>query len=176
MVRMSHSDLIAACARWALAHRYSVTAVAECQVKCTKEVPDLIGFKANGQATMFEIKMSRADFKADGSKPFRKKEQTGMGLYRYYVTPCGLVQPEELPEGWGLLWIGEGGRCMLKATSKRFLKRDQCAEAAVLVSALRRVGAAAGPHGVSGVSCKVYKVATKSRTQLYLEGEQLPED
>ena len=171
-----HPGLIAECAKWAIAHRYSVVAIAECHVKCTKEVPDLLGFKATGQATLFEIKMSRSDFKADGSKPFRKKEHTGMGLYRYYVTPYGLISPEELPEGWGLLWIAEGGRCYLKATSKRFLKRDQGAEAAILVSALRRVGAAAGPLGPCGVSCKAYKVATKGRTQLYLEGEQLPEE
>lgn len=172
---MGHSELISACARWALAHRYSAVAIAECQVRCTKEVPDLLGFKANGQATLFEIKVSRSDFKADGSKPFRKKEHTGMGLYRYYVTPCGMVAPNEVPEGWGLLWIGEDGRCYLKASSKRFLKRNQSAESAVLVSALRRVGAAAGPIGLNGVSCKAYKVATKGRTQLYLEGEQLPD-
>lgn len=173
---MDHTGLISKCAKWAMAHRYSAVAIAECQVKCTNEVPDLIGFKANGQATLFEIKMSRSDFKADGSKSFRKKESKGVGLYRYYVTPCGLVQPEELPEGWGLLWFSEDGRCYLKASSKRFLKRDQCAEAAYLVSALRRIGNAAGPMSESGVSCKVYKVATRCRTKLYLEGEFLPSE
>jgi len=47
--------------------------------------------------------MSRADFLADREKPFRQKLQLGMGCERFYLTPAGLLHPEDLPRGWGLL-------------------------------------------------------------------------
>ena len=28
-----------------------------------------------------------------------------VGNYRYFLCPEDVIQPEELPEGWGLLWI-----------------------------------------------------------------------
>lgn len=173
---MKHSELIVLCSRWALKHKYAVAAITECQVKCTSEVPDILAFKANGQSVLLEIKVDRADFKADAKKPFRKNQDKGLGLYRYYVVPEGLIKPEELPEGWGLLWFRESdGKCFQKALSKRFLKRDHLAESAILVSALRRVGNLIAAPVAVGVSCKAYTVSTMGRTALYLEGEELNE-
>lgn len=173
---MTHTDLIVLCSQWALKHKYAVAAITECKVKCTDEVPDVIAYKANGQATLFEIKVSHSDFKADAGKPFRKKPDNGLGLYRYYVCPSGVIKPEELPEGWGLIWFRESDKkSFLLASSKKFLKRDHLAESAMLVSALRRVGNIIAKHGsATGVSCKAYTIATVGRTALYLEGEELP--
>lgn len=161
------------CSRWALRHKYSVVAVTEIMVKMTSEVPDVLAFKASGQSTLFEIKVDRGDFKSDAKKSFRVNEDAGIGLYRYYVVPEGLIQPQELPEGWGLLWFRPSdGKCFVKATSKRFLKRNHRAEAAMLVSALRRVGSLiVGRERTTGVSCKAYTIPTTGRTALYLEGE-----
>ena len=99
-----------------------------------------------------------------------------MGLYRYYVCPSGVIKPEELPEGWGLIWFRESDKkSFLLAPSKKFLKRDHLAESAILVSSLRRVGRVIAKAGaVTGVSCKAYTIATQGRTALYLEGEELP--
>jgi len=30
-----------------------------------------------------------------------------MGNYRYYLCPEGLIQPDEVPAGWGLIWAGK---------------------------------------------------------------------
>jgi hypothetical protein len=166
---MTHSTLIALCSRWLLRHKFAVTAITECQVKCTSEVPDVLAFKPTGQSAMFEIKVDRSDFKADAKKSFRKKPDRGLGLYRYYVTPDNLVSPDEVPEGWGLLWFRESdGRCIQKLPSKKFLKRDHHAESAILVSALRRVGNLIKDGMAIGVSCKAYVVPTVGRTSIYV--------
>lgn len=68
----------------------------------TAEKPDAIGFTYGG-TILIECKVSRADFFADQAKWFRKKPHEGLGDWRFYLTPRGLIKPEELPEGWGLL-------------------------------------------------------------------------
>jgi len=32
----------------------------------------------------------------------------GLGVYRFYLCPVGLIQPEELPPKWGLLYAENG--------------------------------------------------------------------
>jgi hypothetical protein len=50
-----------------------------------------------------ECKISRSDFFADRYKSFRQNPEMGLGCERFYLTPRGLVEPEELPKRWGLL-------------------------------------------------------------------------
>ena len=66
-------------------------------------MPDAIGWKRACHSVLVECKISRSDFLADREKPFRQKSQLGMGCERYYLAPAGLLCPEELPNGWGLL-------------------------------------------------------------------------
>lgn len=68
----------------------------------TKEKPDVVGFRSNCSAVI-ECKTSRGDFLADAKKPFRS--DGGIGTYRFYLCPTGLIVPEELPAGWGLLYF-----------------------------------------------------------------------
>lgn len=70
-------------------------------VTAAYEIPDAIGWRW-GRSVLIECKASRADFFADAEKPHRKAG-TGAGEQRYFLTAPGLVKPEELPEGWGLL-------------------------------------------------------------------------
>lgn len=64
----------------------------------------------NSQSSfVIETKISRQDFKADAKKAFRTNGR-GVGKYRYYACPAGLIQPDELPEKWGLIYIYEGRR------------------------------------------------------------------
>lgn len=67
-----------------------------------KERPDAIGW-LDGLSFLVEVKTSRADFLSDKKKPFRQSR--GMGDWRFYMCPEGLIKPEELPEGWGLIWV-----------------------------------------------------------------------
>lgn len=52
---------------------------------------------------MVETKISRSDFLADFKKQHR--QEGGVGNYRYYDCPIGLIKPEELPEKWGLIYV-----------------------------------------------------------------------
>lgn len=66
------------------------------------EIADVWGWSPNG-STLIEVKVSRSDFLADKKKPHRLLSNNGMGRHRYFLTPKGLISPDELPDGWGLL-------------------------------------------------------------------------
>lgn len=71
------------------------------------ENPDIWAY--NGERTIcVEVKVSHADFLADRRKWCRSDENARkVGSYRYYLAPRGVISPDELPEGWGLLeWDG----------------------------------------------------------------------
>ncbi|AMR78551.1 hypothetical protein A2G96_12820 [Cupriavidus nantongensis] len=83
-------------------------AVSECQAADAGEIPDAIGFRAVGQelhSVVVEVKVSRADFLADAKKPHRQEPAAGMGQFRYYLAPAGLIRPDELPPRWGLIEV-----------------------------------------------------------------------
>ncbi len=113
----------------------------------TVEVPDVIGFNSNG-SFLLEAKASRADFLADRKKPFRKDPSKGMGDWRFYIVPEGMVRIEELPEMWGLLEVNSRGTARISHNPfgrgniyslwKRNLK-NEVAERDVMYSALRRL-------------------------------------
>lgn len=76
------------------------------------EIPDAIGFRAglHGEASVVvEVKVSRADFLADMNKPHRANPALGMGRYRYFMGPAGLIFPYELPAKWGLIEVTPKG-------------------------------------------------------------------
>lgn len=65
----------------------------------------LISSNAGNETTAFEIKVSRQDFKHDIESDLK---QRGARLYSnlfYYVTPKGLLKPEEIPLWAGLMEI-----------------------------------------------------------------------
>lgn len=72
----------------------------------TWESPDVIGWRG-WQSYLIECKVSRADFLADKNKPARQHLDLGMGCYRYYLCPKGMVSLNEVPEGWGLMYPTE---------------------------------------------------------------------
>jgi hypothetical protein len=73
-----------------------------------KEQPDAIGWRYDGLSILVECKTNRADYFADNKKEFRNYPgMKGMGQYRFYMTPKGLIKPEELKTRWGLLEVTE---------------------------------------------------------------------
>ena len=60
-------------------------------------------FRANC-SLLLEVKTSRADFLADRLKPERSGHRRGVGLYRAYLCPEGLLSVNDLPARWGLLY------------------------------------------------------------------------
>ncbi|MBV9669724.1 MAG: hypothetical protein JOZ43_02105 [Acidobacteriales bacterium] len=99
--RISHAHLVEHAVAWL--RRYRCGIVISEQSCANGEVPDAIGWKRQCHSVIVECKVSRADFLADASKPFRKRPEDGLGNERYYLAPSGLIQPNELPAGWGLL-------------------------------------------------------------------------
>lgn len=81
------------------------------------ERADAWGYRlgCNGGSVLVEVKVSRSDFLADAKKPHRNGEVLGMGTYRYYMCPEGMITLDDLPRGWGLLWVNKRGHVMLLA-------------------------------------------------------------
>lgn len=61
---------------------------------------------ANMTFSGYEIKVSRSDFLKDDKWPL----YLGYVHLFYFVCPWGMIQPEETPEGTGLMWVTSGGR------------------------------------------------------------------
>ncbi|WP_186214505.1 hypothetical protein [Burkholderia gladioli] len=100
-----HSDLIEWAVRWLRRNGFVVMAT---EISClgVREQPDAIGFRSTCSVVL-EAKASRADFLADRRKPERAPNANGLGVYRFYICPEGLIQPDELPPGWGLLYVAD---------------------------------------------------------------------
>lgn len=100
-----HKQLTDLGARWLKRNGFAVVAT---ELTClgSREQPDVIGFRSSCSA-IIEVKVSRADFFADRKKP--ERDSGGLGNYRFYLCPEGMVSPEELPNRWGLLYA-EGRR------------------------------------------------------------------
>lgn len=63
---------------------------------------------APGDRIMVEVKVSRADFLTD-LRDSRKHTAWQQMVHRWaYATPAGLIKPDEVPDGWGLVEVGDG--------------------------------------------------------------------
>lgn len=132
----NHKTLVKKASAWLRNRKNCGVVFAELATQ-NNETPDAIGFHGAGGSILVECKTSRADYLADKNKIFRHYEDLGMGDARYFAAPKGLIKPDELPEGWGLLEITDGRTYETKqATPKQANKR---AEVKMLMSAIRRL-------------------------------------
>jgi hypothetical protein len=102
---MTHDDLVKRAEKWLL----NTMGCSFCLTELTTvagEIPDAIGWK-DGKSILVECKATRADFLSDKKKIFRRKPEIGMGTYRFYMCPPGLIRECEIPEKWGLLYCHE---------------------------------------------------------------------
>lgn len=105
MPSAQHDFLVALGARWLRKNGFGVVAT-ELDASGCRERPDVIGFRSSCSA-IIEAKISRADFLADAKKPERAGA-LGLGIYRFYLCPRGLIDADELPARWGLLHESDG--------------------------------------------------------------------
>lgn len=103
MPSLEHDNLIRLGTRWLKKQGFSVVAT-EISAVGSREQPDVVGFRSTCSAVI-EAKVSRADFMADANKPERKTKGTGLGIYRFYICPYGMISVNELPPKWGLLYV-----------------------------------------------------------------------
>lgn len=108
-----HKQLVTLGERWVKRQGFAVVAT-ELVIGSTRtrEQADVIGFRSNC-SVLIEAKASRSDFLADARKPHRAAG--GLGVYRFYLCPPGVIAVEDLPERWGLLYAeGRGVRDVLR--------------------------------------------------------------
>lgn len=116
-----------------------------------------MAYNYGGGSNLVEVKVSRADFLSDKNKPHRQRPETGMGEFRYYLCPEGVIQLADLPDRWGLLWVNKRGHVKVLAGAVagyqvmgyyggwsaqfwRFLEYNQQRERNMMAYLLHRVG------------------------------------
>ena len=144
---MTHSELVVKAEKWLKQQGCSVILSDQLHAKpINGESPDAIGWR-DGLSINVECKTTRADFLSDKNKLFRIDAAKGMGDWRFYLCPAGIINKEDLPTGWGLLWATPRTVQKIHGTpsgncnwwkDKPF---DACkrSETMMLVSALRRI-------------------------------------
>jgi hypothetical protein len=145
---LTHKDLVGIAYNWVLKNTRCGVAFREL-VTCNNvgECPDVIGFGYFGFSILIECKISRSDFCKDKNKRFRKMPRYGMGSQRFYCCPTGLLKVEDLPDGWGLIYVSENGkaRCIHNPYKGKITERHEelekniKAEHELMYSALRRL-------------------------------------
>lgn len=114
------------------------------------ETADVLGIKGIWETYLIECKTSRSDFLSDHKKSFRKSPELGMGMFRYYLAPEGLISVSELPDRWGLIEVTSQRRCkvvhgkppkQVASINSPFYFPERCeiSEASIMYSALRRL-------------------------------------
>jgi hypothetical protein len=102
------------------------------------ERPDAIGWK-HGVSHVIECKATRSDFLSDKNKEHRTND-AGMGQYRYYMAPRGIIRPEEIPAGWGYLELrGRATGRVFKVIEPEIREANLLMERLVLIGALSNV-------------------------------------
>lgn len=119
---MTHAELVDRAVRWLRSSWHCGVVLAEL-VTYADSIPDAIGFGGRHRAhtraygsysqqvllgsILAECKTSRADWARDRKKPAHRSGRLA-GNVRYYLTPPGLLTPDEIAPPWGLAEVGEG--------------------------------------------------------------------
>lgn len=191
-IEMTHKNLCDIAVRWLKKTNSNGgpcchIAVSEMTGGWSGEIPDAIGFRAAGYddgAIVVEVKVSRSDFLADRNKPHRNGETIGMGKWRFYLCPEGLIKPEEVPEKWGLVYVTKRGGtkcvkgfCSLThwgerkdALASEAFDSDRDREMFLLVKLLARVG---DPEQLNKKIRGMYNVQSEQQRRIDKYREQL---
>ena len=170
---MTHAALVRIAVQWLRSYRCGV--VLSEQACANGEMPDAIGWKRANHSVLVECKVSRADFLADRAKPFRQRAELGVGNERFYLTPANLLEPSELPAGWGLLQY-RNRKVTTVLGSKKNLRSQQgfLSEMNLLLASLRRVEIRIEPQTITEFLKWKNRMAEYNRGQ-YPEGVLPPE-
>ncbi len=137
---MTHAELISRGINWLKNNQVSTMRfpIILHEYRCyANSIPDIIGMNHNRTAVI-ECKISRADYLADQKKGHRHY-CFQLGNLRYYLCPVGMLKPEEINGGWGLLYC-HPHRITLEKESNIFTKEQtRQEEYRVMYSVIRRL-------------------------------------
>jgi hypothetical protein len=172
---MTHAQLVNLAVDWL--RRYRCGVVLSEQACASGEMPDAIGWKGKCRSVVVECKLSRGDFLADRLKPFRQSPEIALGCERFYLAPAGLIAPQELPPGWGLLECA-GRRVEMRVKPPRRSLRAPAGmehEMNLLLASLRRVEVRIEPRTITDFLKWKNRMAEYNRGTLP-EGLTAPEE
>jgi hypothetical protein len=145
---MTHAQLVEKAVEWLRSYRCGV--VLSEQACVSGEMPDAIGWKRASHSVLIECKLSRADFLADRDKPFRQKQESGLGCERFYLTLPALLQAKDLPPGWGLLEVRKRKVEVIQRSARDLRTAAGLAyEMNLLLASLRRVEVRIEPQTIT---------------------------
>ncbi|CAL9985396.1 hypothetical protein VPHK356_0090 [Vibrio phage K356] len=108
---LTHDRLNELTAKWIVNNMNMSLVFVEHKTATSREIPDVLGFRDGGRTSVcFEIKATRSDFLSDKNKPHRINPEQGVGDFRFYVAPVGVIKKSDLPPKWGLLEVTAAGR------------------------------------------------------------------
>lgn len=148
---MKHNEVIDIAHKWVLKSASCGIAFRDIKHIGCREIVDVLGLGSGDHSVVIEVKVSRSDFLADKKKIFRQYPEFGIGKYRLYCCPDGLIKKEELPQKWGLLYVLGNGKIEEIVNPLRhrydienmfkwvFEKRNESAERSIMYSILRRL-------------------------------------
>ncbi len=137
---MTHRGLVILAERWLL--RQGCRVVLTERGRAGEEFPDAVGWMPDGQSVLIEAKRTRKDFLAEWSrvdrKAHRRHNQAGMGEFRYYLAPAGVIRPGDLEgKGWGLIEVWP--KRLFKSVGSTHFQPDRYAELRLIVASFSKV-------------------------------------
>lgn len=134
--KMSHAEGVSRAVRWLRSTRRCSVVYAELSTGAGV-IPDAIGWGREGSG-LVEVKVSRQDYRRDRDK-YAHVAGLLPGELRWYLTPPGLLRPEEVAEGWGLVEAHPTCVRVVRPAPRRELTTAELrTERHLLRSALRR--------------------------------------
>ena len=104
----THNELVLIAAKWVKKSLKFPIVTTELKTTGSREIPDVLAFRSN-TSLIIECKTSLIDFKRDFKKPERINQDKGVGNYRLYLAPEGLIPINLIPKSWGFLEVSSRG-------------------------------------------------------------------
>ena len=84
-----------------------------------------------------EVKVTRNDFFRELNNPKKRESAETIARETYFAVPAGLVKPEEVPEGWGLIEVLSNGSARTKLRARQ--RERPVFDESFIASLMRRV-------------------------------------
>lgn len=135
---MTHRELVIRGVKWLknTSHYKYRSPIILPEYSCSAHsIPDVIGMSSD-RTTVLECKVSRSDFMADFKKSHRSFIDQ-LGNSRFYLVTANLIRPEEINNGWGLLYCYDNKITVQKESE--WFTNTRAQEYRILYSLIRRI-------------------------------------